>query len=92
MDRSEIDRLLAAVRSGQDLHVPFTTTLGPDTQAQQSLVRRRPDGGFELSTTFVEHAPGHGWSIAQTEVEPRTEAQIRAALAHCAVDGCQLVP
>jgi hypothetical protein len=81
VDTREIDAVLAELRAGGARRVPFDTTLGPDTQAVESVLRAGDDGGFELTTTFREFWAGHGWSLEQRETEVLTEAQVRAALA-----------
>ena len=83
MDASAVDRIVSALRAGQPHRVPFYTTLFAEADARDSVVCACEGGGFELTTTFREHAPGPGWSIEQHETEPRTEAQLREELRSC---------
>ncbi len=92
MDAADIERLLAHVRAGRQLRVPFSTTLGPDTRADTNVLSLRSDGLFELTTTFAEFWAGHGWSRSQTEIETYTETRVRSAMSFCAADQCQPLP
>ena len=80
MDATEVDRIVAALRAGRACRVPFCTTLYPDTRALENLLRARADGGFELTTTYVEFAAGHGYSTEMHETEACSEAQVRERL------------
>ena len=80
MEATDIDRLLAELRAGRTLRVPFSTKLFPDTRPSENLLRLGSNGQFELTTTFAEFAPGHGWSCDQTEVESHTEESVRSTL------------
>ena len=62
--------------------------LAEDGSADANVRRLAADGDFELSTVFAEFWAGHGWSLPQSQVERRTEAQVRDALAMCAVGEC----
>jgi hypothetical protein len=69
MNKEEIERLIASYKIGSVYTVPFSTTLGPDTEALSNELSRTDDENFILTTTFREFWAGHGWSTEQTEVE-----------------------
>jgi len=80
MTDAEVEQIVAALAAGASYRVSFSTTLFPDTMADETHVKRQPDGTYEVATTFREFAPGHGWSLAQTERESWPEARLRSAL------------
>ena len=92
LEPADIDQLLAEVRRGRALRVPFSTTLFADTRVEESTLRACSDGQFELTTSFAEFAAGHGWSCTQTEVEIWAEAQVRSQLAFAAAKEVELLP
>ncbi len=75
-----MEQIVAALAAGASYRVPFSTRLFPETMADETHVKRQPDGDYEIVTTFREFASGHGWSIAQTERESWPEEQLRSAL------------
>lgn len=75
-----IDALVARARGGESVAVTEDLPLFPETRAERSELRARSDGTLEHVTFFVEHAPGHGWSVEQREVRALGEAEARALL------------
>ncbi|MFL5730873.1 MAG: hypothetical protein ACJ75J_15400 [Cytophagaceae bacterium] len=69
MSNEEIQQLIAAFKTDKTYTVPFSTTLGPDTEALDNSLNRISEDKFVLTTTFREFWAGHGWSLEQTEVQ-----------------------
>lgn len=92
MTDAEVEQIVAALAAGASYRVPFSTKLFPDTTADETHVRRQGDGIYEVVTTFREFAPGHGWSLAQTEHESWPEEQLRSALKYSELAKCSRDP
>jgi hypothetical protein len=60
MSKEEMGHLIASFKIGSDYPVPFSTTLGPDTEAISNQLSRTDDENFILTTTFREYWAGHG--------------------------------
>jgi hypothetical protein len=80
LDAGGIEAALARVRGGGRVAVSEHLTLFPDTRAERSELRARPDGTLEHVTFFHEFAPGHGWSTEQQEVRALDESAARELL------------
>lgn len=80
MTPEEVDTLLAALRRGCVLQVPYELFGWPETRVEGHELRLE-SGAFSVRTTFYEHAPGHGWSGAQHDQQHWTEARLREVLA-----------
>ena len=82
MDSKDIDVLFRELRAGRTLEVPFSTRMWPETEAIKNVLRLNEAGAFELKTTLREFWAGHGWSLEQTELETRSEAELRTTLTY----------
>jgi hypothetical protein len=77
--------------SGVVLAVPFTTPLFAGAEAMRSHLRRTGPDAYVLCTYFREHAPGHGFSLEQTEEVALTQGHLRERLRFVERGACHTV-
>ena len=78
-DEESID-VVGLLDSGSVVAVPFTTPLFAGAEPMRSEVRLLGPEVYVLCTYFREHAPGHGFSVEQTEELTLTLGQLRERL------------